>query len=1527
MDHLINDNYYKDNPEHVLGEPKKKSTAFGGSITIYEGDRQDAIDTIRNNTPSYQVIGDVPTSSLDLVKDKPLVEQERNMDEALEVIDQESEDLSEIVENSKNGNLDLISFQEIDALYNKHLTNDQKRVFVWYMRSIGRRMQGGWLDYHVPMPGGTGLPDEMKVWVEKGLVCYDGVKHLPKMLFVSGDVYDTKDNLEENSEKIIKKYGQKVFDNQMEFISESIDILNSKSLKLNDPDPQRRLRILVTDSITLEYGISNLKDGRPFMGRVSQRKGSKGQMDFKIRGDRWSQTEFLKLPLQTAFLWWLRENTDTASVRHGLTWDDLRELVIDNRNRRQTEEVAKFRTDKKNAKAECERLFGQFLAEEILDEDRVKIENAWNKKYNSILPIDYSQVPIGFSMARYYRGMEMDIRPEKREAIAASMMQGSLCIAYGVGLGKTWCAIFCMAQFMENAWASRPLLAVPLQVYPQFVKEIKGILPHIEVNELSNLSETYLSKVQNEKGETKKLNPNSISVITYHGFKQIGFSEDVSGKLLNELNEILNQGERDLRSKKSKRQKAGEKERVKGILGQALANTKVDIDKLGIDFLAIDEAHAAKKVFTSIKAEGAQEGKRGRVEYRINSGEPSNMGVKTFALAQYVQHINPTGNILLLSATPFTNSPLEVYSMLAILGYKELKKVGLNSIKNFFDKFVLVRTELVIDTALRPVHKEVFTGFANLVGLQGFIRKFFLYKQKTKGLKRPNKVVLPFESENEKESVSSIIPLTNEQAEVMTMITQFAQGNTSLPPEKVTYIPYKKATKQIAARSAAEDEAGARILMSVSLARAVALSPYLFPYAISEELPMLTYKTYIETSSKLQYTMDCVKSVKEYHEKRKEPVSGQIIYMNLGVDWFPLIKEYLVKEIGYKEHEVGIIKGTMPSYEGKSEVQDLFLGRRFNPDTKEYEDLPDEYRLKVLLGSNSITEGINLQTHCTVIYNLFLPWNPTDTVQLEGRGWRQGNQYMNIRIVYPLLEDSMDIFIFQKLGEKTQRINQIWNFDGNAAMLDLSEFDPKELKYQIIKDPFRLAEIEAEEDKEVYNEEQGIINNEIQLIEALKDDIKDVENYVSKLEDYARSNGSQEAEDLKIVNDRIAELSGFALLERAKGLKTLFNKRYRQQENMRKKHIKDNPDRGWYFYEKVKSGSRPWGYSEFLKNLQRYDYSVTKILQPRGIAEDENSVQAFIEKRTADRDEKIAKLQELSSPRYLATQAKKIQAKKDAMGVKASSVEDRAREFAKLNNLLNDKRADIVLRPASQKAKHTYNVGQSVKVKWGTRSKNGKIKALVDHHEVPMYKVQYRFGNGYEHVILETEIEPKKTKKKTVAKKKTTTKPAVKKVTRKVATKPAAKKVSTKVTTQVEKQPFSVSEIEIFEFELELELAIAEAEIEVQQAKKSAKNSNETKSLKQGIYNTIVKKSFGSVDKVSAEYSDKITEASTQIESIILTRTAVPKFWTLRKTGQRDLEGRIADVLINVGFAIDEVFDKRDEITEALMILAKEKTT
>ena len=101
---------------------------------------------------------------------------------------------------------------------------------------------------------------------------------------------------------------------------------------------------------------------------------------------------------------------------------------------------------------------------------------------------------------------------------------------------------------------------------------------------------------------------------------------------------------------------------------------------------------------------------------------------------------------------------------------------------------------------------------------------------------------------------------------------------------------------------------------------------------------------------------------------------------------------------------------------------------------------------------------MNLQEKTSDMYLLSLPYNFTSLRQIEGRAWRQGNQWENVRINFMLTNDSVDVFMLQKLQAKQSRYMEAMKKGANV--IDVSDVDTQELKTALITDPTTRAEIE-----------------------------------------------------------------------------------------------------------------------------------------------------------------------------------------------------------------------------------------------------------------------------------------------------------------------------------------------------------------------------------------------------------------------------------------------------------------------------------
>jgi len=919
----------------------------------------------------------------------------------------------------------------------------------------------------------------------------------------------------------------------------------------------------------------------------------------------------------------------------------------------------------------------EFMNTELSLNQKVTIETSWNAQYNNYLKPDYTKIPVAFNITgRFFDEEPFVVKPEKREAVSFIFNEGSGCLAYDVGVGKSLSAIMIMEQFLVAGYCKRPFLVVPNQTFKQWLSEIKNALPHRKVNGLYNLGEKFRPEITDENGEIHMVDEGSITVLTYEGFERVGFNDQTQSQLMDSLYEILNQGgaEEQMTDKK----KASFREKLEEIVGRGLKGTNVEIEALGLDFVCFDEAHALKKVFTSVKGEVEEGEKKARKSYDLQSGTPSATALKGFMISHYILLNNNYRNILMLTATPFTNSPLEVFSMLSLVAYHHLKKLGINNINDFFDNYIGVETELVINHKLQPVFKQVVKGFNNLPALQKIIFRFFNYKDGDDvGVVRPNKWVIPHitKLENgevvhlpENQQVTCNIEMSGIQKQYMDDVIAYAEGKMQLGVAQnigeEEQIDGAHDVGQVVDEGALNknEKAGVVALRSMNFSRNIALSPYLYEYST---LGTPTYTDYINTSPKLKYVMECIASVKKYHEDHNEPVSGQVIYMDRGLEYFNLLKDYLVYEVGFENHEVAQITSGM-SADKKRKVQDSFLGRRYNETTQEYENITDAERVKVLLGSSSIKEGINLQTKSTVLYNCFLDWNPTDLLQLQGRIWRQKNEFMNVRIVNPLVIDSIDIFMFQKLEEKTARINSIWS-NNNKSVFKLEEINPEEVKYALIKDPKVIAGLEVEL-KDVK------IQDEINSIETINKRLDDYLVNVSKF-----VNWKDETDEL--IAQYAPNKKSDTYEQKVSYLANMFRAEY--PKDSEGKVMIGSQDRNYRMAEMYKKfgphgissldkPSRPYWFPGVVEAKRMIDKDNKELLVPRNIKTD--SIRDYIKST----EETIKKLQEekkyLKSEDYIDKRTKEIieQREKDKFVLK--SIPQLITEFERLNYLLSIKR-------------------------------------------------------------------------------------------------------------------------------------------------------------------------------------------------------------------------------------------------------------
>ena len=697
----------------------------------------------------------------------------------------------------------------------------------------------------------------------------------------------------------------------------------------------------------------------------------------------------LKLPsqaLEPSSSWEVREFVDNQTVTGS---DKERNALI----RERRKEVAN-------------NLFQKFLREELPDDLKERFVNEFNRKYNNLHIPDYSQFPLFSKINQNFKGKPLELTEVQKAGIGRLTTKGVGLLAHEVGFGKTLSGVLSMHEAMERGNAKRPLIVVPNDsILKQWVETIFEAIPNAKVNVLGNLGKDYdLSHFDNKDGE--------ITLVTYEGFQNIGFSDEITQRLAEKFSYInkkdvdslenpITGGVSDETMREIEIAIAKEK-KMQGIMKRGKV---YDWEDFGFDHLTFDEVHNANHIIDKVRIED----KRFASDFRSQNQRPSKLGLNTWVASQYIQENYDGRNVTLLSATPFTNKPLEYYSVLSLIANQRLEKSGYFNVNNFFETFMEADNDMEIDAKGDVKFKTNVRRFKNNALFQQLLSEFIDIKgeEDNPQLVRPNRINKEYKIEQNE--------FTKKEYDTLNLLFD-------------------------------ESEEGA-ILSHILNARLIAFSPYLSKN-YEGDVDKVSTKDFIENSPKLKTTMDLIRQ-----NKTDKPEAGQIIYSELAVQQFPRLKEYLVDQVGYKADEVGIITGAT------NKNQRLSIQEQFN-----------KGKIKVIIGSEAIQEGMNLQEKTSDMYLLTLPYNFTSLRQVEGRMWRQGNQWENVRVNYMLTNDSIDVFMLQKLQAKQSRYMEA--IKKGANIIDVSDVDTQELKTAIITNPETRAEIEVELMKKRYENEK-----------------------------------------------------------------------------------------------------------------------------------------------------------------------------------------------------------------------------------------------------------------------------------------------------------------------------------------------------------------------------------------------------------------------------------------------------------------------
>jgi len=910
----------------------------------------------------------------------------------------------------------LLSAREFATKYGK--TIDEREAPLWKATDYEGKIES------------ASLTAEQRAFIAQ---CPDYVKisetaWMHTVNFTKGNIYEKLETLE----------------NDKDLLDETLYQKQKKLLEQSLPPavPYEKLTVPVHSNIAHEFIVAHDDEGVPYNLREGFIKWATGEQ---------AMLEADIPPAGSGISRW--QLSDESPIRQEelppeIRWSDIVFYIDREPVRARQEHIAikkkaaqleaeKIRTLRRET---AERLFNRYIQEGVPEERRSDLLTLWNRRFNGYRAADYAKLPLFVSgMSEQKDGEAFTLYEQQIKGISFLTDKGNGLLAYDVGVGKTACGIVATVNQIQAERAHRPLICVPKAVYSKWLHDIKELFPTIPVNDLGNFSEEKLKPfLVGEHGLS--LEKDSISLCTHEALQAITFKQaTLEGDLTVDL--------LDARSTVSgnAREEALEKEKIQKILGEAslVKDRYVYWEDTGFDHITVDEAHRFKNLFTMPRPQYDDGAKRQANEFEgIGSGTPSKRAQKLFAITQLIQKENNGRNVFLLTATPFTNSPTEIYSMLSYIGREKLKNMHLYNLGSFMTEFAQTHTEWAVKPNGEILPKQVMKNFRNVQSLQNLLTEYIdKVDAEEAGVIRPIKRVHAIELE----------------------ATELQKKIIDAETARLSTI-------------SKDDPGGA--LVAMNNMRMALLSPALVN-AQDYDFPLPPMTELVESSPKLTFVCNAIAA-----SYKKVPDGGQVMYMPRGVQEAEEVKRYLIAH-GIPENAIGIINSTTSSKK-KDEMT-----AQFNDKTAP---------LKIIIGSETISEGIDLNGNSFALYNCMLGWNPTESTQVEGRIWRQGNEQGHVHITYPLITDSIDSLMYQKHDEKSSRINALWSYKGDV--LDVQDIRPEELKLDLIKDPEKKAAFIISRKKAALEGARTIIDLKLSTIDAILEKKHTIALHIADAEKY-----------------------------------------------------------------------------------------------------------------------------------------------------------------------------------------------------------------------------------------------------------------------------------------------------------------------------------------------------------------------------------------------------------------------------------------
>lgn len=624
---------------------------------------------------------------------------------------------------------------------------------------------------------------------------------------------------------------------------------------------------------------------------------------------------------------------------------------------------------------------------------RDELETIYNRLFNQIRLPKYD--------GSYLRFPEMnpaiELRPHQKDAVHRIITSGNTLLHHIVGSGKTFTICAAAMKLRQYGLAKKPMIAVPNHLVQQWANSFRFLYPTAK---LLIATKDDLDKDHREQFVSKVAMGDWDSVIiAQSSFAKINISpERQIAKIREEIEAIERSIEMQWEEsgapsgsvKNLERIKKGREAQLKKLLDETKKDNVLIFEKLGVDYLFVDEADAYKNLFLYTKMNNV-------------AGISNAASARASDLQLKIEYINELHGgdkgVVFATGTPISNSMTEMYTMQTYLQKQTLARLGID----YFDAWAADFGETVTALELAPSGKgyRARTRFAKFTNLPELLTLYHSFAD----VKTDVKLDVP-------EAERKVITLK--------------------PSDTVIDLTEEIAKRADAIYAGGVDPHIDNMLKVTGDGKKLALDPRCIDPLLSDE-----------SGSKLNF---CADNVYEEWKNSADIKGTQLVFCDLSTPKKPYSEYEYGKDFdAYNDLKHKLIERGIPENE-------IAFIHDANTDRAK-QDLFDKINagaVRVLIGSTEkCGAGTNVQKRLVAIHHLDAPYRPRDLIQRNGRGIRQGNMNKGIRIYTYATERTFDSYSYQILENKQRFISQVEK--GDMTVREAEDIDEATLSYAEIK--------------------------------------------------------------------------------------------------------------------------------------------------------------------------------------------------------------------------------------------------------------------------------------------------------------------------------------------------------------------------------------------------------------------------------------------------------------------------------------------